>query len=453
MRRMMAILLLISVQGVASAQGNAIPRGNGVIVDDVARDVRCNEQHRQCHSALVETLNTNLELSGRNFYIFPDFANIITMPGDKLQPVNDHCSSRIQQYVFNYSSLPLIKSSILKMPALGQCLPGQTVTRVYHQSEKKGARRLVLPMVNGSAYELNQASDSELIATASIIARVIIADKDAAGVSFDLEGPTMTARTTRVFVGKLAEKLADKHKFVAVFDPKLRALAPLSRKYHNIIALVALYDYGLNPDQPYAPVSVTQYRQHSGDHAVRAYFGGYGKQVPVMFVTPAAATTTLYENLNVFNTNFRHGQPNLNGISQAPRSCSKSNLPVTIVSRFLIDPPGQQHGSALDYFVSRCQRYSNADVSQSQYFHAALQAITHGYQASSTPNKRLIGTALYNAKPKGFYGLTCAKNAWNKYYTSSLHKQCLGFYPDAISRDIWQALQQWQRPQDKASAQ
>lgn len=421
---------------------SSIPVGNGVIVDDVAQDISCSGG--SCTSVLLQTLSSNYDVSGQNFYIIPDFASITNLPSGSLSPAHEKCDgSSPLGFVLNYLSLPLIKESVLSMPELGSCVPGATVTSVYKNQSGSGLNVIVLPMINGDASGINSASSDTLTKLAGIIADTINADPSAGGVAFDLESPTLSESATTTFIGELAKQLAAKGKYIAIFDPKLEQLAPISAKYKNIIALTALYDYGLNASAPYEPLSVSTYQSYTSDHAVEAYFGGFGKDIPVLFVTPASATTTLWEHLNVYNTNFPKGiDP---GLSEKPVSCSMSSLPVSILKQFLTSPPGGQ--DPVDYFLSQCQRYDNSGgATQLEYFNASLSAITSGYAASQNPDRKLIGTVLYNQKPSGFYGLTCAKNGYSLFDTSSLHKKCLGFYPEDISDSIWSSLKGWTIP-------
>ncbi|MEQ9618022.1 MAG: alpha/beta hydrolase [Deltaproteobacteria bacterium] len=436
----------VSAEDVISFVGanvtNSIPTGNGVIVDDVAQDITC-DSGGSCTSTLLQTLETSYDASGQNFYILADFASINNLPNGSLMTADTACPSDPGNSVLNYLSLPLIKESVLSLPELGTCLPGATVTNIYKNQSKDGENRIVLPMINGSADEINNASMGTLIKLADDIADTINNDPNADGVAFDLESPTLSENATTVFIGELAKQLSAEGKYIAIFDPKLQQLAPISTQYNNIIALVALYDYGLNPSAPYEPLSVSTYQQHTSNNAVEAYFGGFGKDIPVLFVTPAAATTTLWEHLNVYNTNFPNGIDPM--LSETPVGCSMSSLPVNILNQFLAAPPNGKN--PLDYYLSQCQRYNNPNsTTQLDYFNASLSAITSGYNASTNKNRKLIGTALYNQKPDGFYGLTCAKNTYSLFDTPSLYKKCLGFYPESISDSMWSSLKQWSIP-------
>ncbi len=423
---------------------NSIPVGNGVIIDDVAQDLTCDSAGTSCTSALLATLASNYDKSGQNFYILADFASINNLPSGSLSPAQTACDGEpATNYVLNYLSLPLIKESVLSAPELGTCLPGATVTSIYKTQSANGQNRIVLPMINGDAGEINSASTATLMKLADDIADTINNDPNADGVAFDLESPTLSANATTVFIGELAKQLSAKGKYIAIFDPQLQQLTPISAQYNNIIALAALYDYGLNPAAPYEPLSVSAYQDHTSQHAVQAYFGGFGKDIPVLFVTPAAATTTLWEHLNVYNTNFPKGIDPM--LSETPVSCDMSSLPASILNKFLTAPPNGKN--PLDYYLSQCQRYNNPNsATQLEYFNASLTAITSGYNASQNPDRILIGTVLYNQKPDGFYGLTCAKNTYSLFDTPSLYKKCLGFYPESISDSIWDSLKQWTIP-------
>lgn len=235
--------------------------------------------------------------------------------------------------------------------------------------------------------------------------------------------------------------MASKNTIVAIYDAKLKSLAPISSQYQNVIALVSLYDYGLNSLEPYAPISVLDYQNYTAEHAVPVYFGGYGGDIPVMFVAPAAATTTLYKNLDLFNKNEPKGaNPDLKSVST---TCDNNNFP-EYLDTYLKSPKSGE--SSLSYYLSQCERYINPDVKQEQYLNASLNAITTGYESNTNSNKHLVGVLMYNQKPRGFYAVSCAKAAANILATPSLNKKCLGFYPETISNQEWNDLQNWENP-------
>ncbi|WP_119344264.1 glycoside hydrolase family 18 protein [Facilibium subflavum] len=433
-------LLLLSLS--FKAQAFSIAKGNGIIVDDVTQDIICEKGLESCQSHLLNTLTSFYTTTGQHFYIFPDYANIIQLPTAKsLAIANTNCNANPFDFILNYSALPLIKPNILSLPELGKCLPGQFVTKFYQSTQTNGQIRHILPMFNGSAYAINSASVSTMGQLADAIAQAIINDPNASGVSFDLESPTLSVDAINYFIVPLAQKLMAKNKLVAIFDANLQALSNISEKLPNIIALVALYDYGLNPSSPFAPVPLQQYQDYTTDHAVKGYFGGYGKKIPVMFVTPAAATTTLWQALYWYNQNFVKG-PNPE-LPYPKEKCSSNVFPQQVLDAFLILPPdAPQQTTALEYYQSQCSQYQNpGNASQLDYFNAALKAVSAYKQQTN-----FIGVALYNQKPNGFYALTCAKRGYSIYYTASLHKRCLGFYPEDISPAIWQALKVWDTP-------
>lgn len=61
-------------------------------------------------------------------------------------------------------------------------------------------------MINGSAYELNTATDTQLMTLADNIAQIINNDPNAKGVAFDLEKPAMNKNVTTIFIGELSKK-------------------------------------------------------------------------------------------------------------------------------------------------------------------------------------------------------------------------------------------------------
>ncbi|TNF65595.1 MAG: hypothetical protein EP298_11665 [Gammaproteobacteria bacterium] len=453
MDKLLVFLIFIILPFAVMADGVVLPKGNGVIIDDVAQDMLCNSQKSECHSSLIDDVNQYYKSKNKTLYIFPDFANIVQLHKSGLSNINDNCDLNTNQYVLNYNSLPLIKSSVLSMPQLGKCISGLTITKLYRNLDNYSQNRIIMPMINGSAQLLNSANTTQLVQLADIIAKAINDDPNASGVSFDLENPSMSEAVITKFIGPLAAKLKQSNKAVAIFDANLEALASISEQYQNVIALVALYDYGLNPALPYNPIRVNRYQQYTQDHAVAAYFGGYGKDIPVLFVSPAAATTTLWENLDVYNSNFTQGvNP---GLELTPTECDTNNVPDSILNQFLTLADGSHSPSAVTNFINACKAYENPhDIKQIDYFNASLKAIILGYQASENNQKKLLGTVLYNQKPNGFYAIICAKNSYSIYETPSLYKKCLGFYPETISNAIWQSLSQWDIPSgpiDKSS--
>ncbi|WP_108650630.1 hypothetical protein [Dongshaea marina] len=415
-----------------------IAAGNGVIIDDVAQDIHTSGAG--FHSTTMDAIKLNYQADGKTIYLMPDFASIIQKPGAAPHWANDSCSTHTQEFTFNYSSLPLIKSTVVNRPEiLGTCIPGQEITRLYHQSLPKADIK-VLPMFNGSADQLNQWSISTQRQLAEAIATEINSDPYAAGVSFDLEGPGMSDSTIENFIGRISELLQTKGKIVAVFDAKVAALAKVNAKYHNAMALQALYDFGLDPKHPYRALSESQYKMAAAN-AVKAYLGGYGAKLPVMFVVPGAATTTLYEHLNLFNQEFAKPEFTLPNVRRTP--CSDPQLlgdNQSVLQEFLTKPATAQDESALNYFLSNCKRFDNPNqVNMSQYLTDSLGAIEQE-QGQLIQGGEIVGALLYNQKPDGFYALTAAKRADSIFYTPSLHKRVLAFYPESISADEWSAL-------------
>jgi hypothetical protein len=427
-----------------------IPRGNGVIVDDVSGDIT-HTSGPNYTSALLNTLNAHYNIKlGDEFYILPDFMSITQMPKAGLQVAYTNCNNygktspsgkalyNPMNYVINYSSLPLINFDELTDATarkdLGGCIPGSDVTKLYATPIKNGdPQNIVLPMINGSAAEVNMANSATLKTLADDIASVINNDQNASGVSFDLENPSLSSTATTNFIGELAQQLALKGKIVAIYDANLAALAPISNQYHNVIALVSLY--GMKGYS--APPKVSDYQTFTTDHVVKAYFGGDGKNIPVLFVSPAAATAELYANQETYNP-----------ITSTSTSTSTSTKPndncadfdsntSTILSSILNITPSA-------FWVECVNAENTLGTSQSEYFMAALNSITSG---SGSNNKTLIGTVLYNEKPSGFNAINCAKHNKNyKFLYGAKPKICAVNYPENISTHEWDHLSSWAIP-------
>jgi len=426
----------------SSDNGVIIPTGNGVIVDDVSGDITLTSGSNYT-SALLNTLNAHYNIkSGDKFYILPDFMSITQMPKAGLQVAYTNCNNygktspsgkalyNPMNYVINDSSLPLINFDELTDATarkdLGGCIPGSDVTKLYATPIKNGdPQNIVLPMINGSAAEVNMANSATLKTLADDIASVINNDPNASGVSFDLENPSLSSTATTNFIGELAQQLALKGKIVAIYDANLAALAPISNQYHNVIALVSLY--GMKGYS--APPKVSDYQTFTTDHVVKAYFGGDGKNIPVLFVSPAAATAELYENQETYNPSTS---------TKVNDSCANfdSNTSTILTSILNITP---------STYLAGCVKVTNPLVtSQSEYFIAALNSITSG---SGSNNKTLIGTVLYNEKPSGFNAINCAKHNKNyKFLYGAKPKICAVNYPENISTHEWDHLSSWAIP-------
>jgi hypothetical protein len=426
----------------SSDNGVIIPTGNGVIVDDVSGDITLTSGSTYS-STLLHTLSSNYNIkSVDKFYIMPDFMSITQLPkaGLGLKLAYTNCKNygktspsgkalyNPMDYVINYSSLPLINFDELTDTTarkdLGGCVSGNDITKLYASPIKKGySPYIVLPMINGSAATINTASPAVLKTLADQIASIIINDPNAAGISFDLESPSLTNAATTNFIGELAEQLAKKGKLVAIYDANLLALASISDQYHNVIALVSLYGMKGYSTAP----TVKEYQTYTTEHVVKAFFGGNGKNIPVLFVSPAAATSELYVNQETYN---------VTGNKTLKCADFDSNTTEILTSILKITP---------STFLAECVNAKNPNASvtsQSQYFIAALDSIRAG---SGSANKTLIGTLLYNEKPSGFNAINCAKDNKNyKYLYDSKPKTCVVNYPENISINEWKYLSSWE---------
>ena len=185
-------------------------------------------------------------------------------------------------YTLVYVSFNQLKSASDLGP---ECINGNKVTSALYQPG-----RMVLPMIDGDASAINGTNNtSQVIQLAKLIANTIYADQHAAGVSFDLEGPSLDdSVNAQTFVITLAKAL--KSRYVAIFDGKkvMNKLKLLETLPPNVILLHALYDEGVcNANHPNDPCSPKDY----AEHPMLAPTYGY----PTMYVFPAAATSRLYE--------------------------------------------------------------------------------------------------------------------------------------------------------------
>jgi hypothetical protein len=207
-----------------------------------------------------------------------------------------------------------------KVAADNKAIEKQNAT-IQKENEKNGTNIPKVPLqVVCSAFTMSKASNAKASIDSLVtdIATVINGDDNASGVSFDLEGPSLgdinindwggkaswkacykVADT--YFITQLANALATKNKYVAIFDGNHiypTPAAPNANWPSNVFALDALYDNGeCNKSNPNAPCTVKNYTDTTnGTGFLLSY-----PTVPVMYVVPASATSQLYEKTYLYN--------------------------------------------------------------------------------------------------------------------------------------------------------
>tara|TARA_R110000868_G_scaffold8205_7_gene42710 strand:- start:14373 stop:15794 length:1422 start_codon:yes stop_codon:yes gene_type:complete len=465
---MRKILPLIFFTGFITSAFAAIPKGDGIIIDDVSSDITCSAD------TCVSTFITDKPDLGHLTYIFPDIA-YINRPAttkDGITSIQKTCpvgTNKPPMQLITYISYPEFKADLLggQKTGLGECIAGADVTKTY---KANNPNTRVMPMISGSAYLINTSTDTQIIQTAKTIANAINADPNAAGVSFDLEGPSLGKGDSVkaqvaiakgfLFLNTLSAALGDK-KFIAVFDAgallnAAKASSSTNQWPANAFVLHALYDSGEcnKTGTPYEPCSVEDYVEHGAN---AKGFMVLNPKIPVMFVLPAAATTQLYESIQDFNTNFSKIHNILSpeflakfGNDNCQVTADQMNL--FIANDFLAAPDNAVETlerwtskptiPAQDFYKA-CRAYTNTGVDQSQYMTAALTKVD-----AVKADSNYIGVGLYNLKPgqpdDSFYLTTCAKRYYNNYYgDTKLYGQCVGFYPETITPGVWDVYNGW----------
>lgn len=514
----------------------AIPRGDGVIIDAVAQDVHCASG--VCQSNLVDqilTFQKSAQNVNRIVYYFPDFMNIrqpdptdpnpyskfdAKNPGASIQS-NCPAAPKNTQYFVNYLVLPLL--AVEGRSDLGECLSGAQATEAYNTlNGQKTQKVYVLPMVNGSADVINNPLDGSTISNiAAALASAVLADPNASGLSFDLEGESFADENPQNAISFLQQlsKALGPNRYIAIFDGVTLARAFVKAGIPfpaNAFVLDALYDDGLinsggqesadpvchrpsvwSPNNPYTPL---QY-----DHCSTtplSYFSkpDIGASVPVMFVLPAAATTQLYESVEVMNTGVNadvnadnHGPSASDLPADTPEEdadnlsdredclgasqTDSSELLKTIVCPLMSASEQDQFDKAKRYscqvssgtpdewfFQSdNCNRFEAEvknkgnvqPIHQTDYMTIALNKVA----TQSPGHSNYLGVVLYNVKPEsatasgftsaGFDPVNCAKHFYSTLGEFDLVSQCITVYPESISDSVWNLYNTWTQNPNK----
>ncbi|GAB6042910.1 hypothetical protein [Endothiovibrio diazotrophicus] len=454
MKTITASFIAIGLLGAAQLQAAGITPGNGVFIDDVSYDMAC-----AADSTCPSVTRRLAQYAPNTTYLFPDFGYIDTVPATGNQPasIQSTCGKLSPGTVATYYAMPMIKPDVFNEPSLGQCQAGTAVTAHYAQNGKYR----VLPLFTASGSRMfDQASTAQLTRLATAIAQLINDDPNAAGVAFDIEPAFKNPTTTRDFFGTLAKQLSN-GKIIAVFDANRRDLAAL--QLHNALVLQALYDYGAFPnylENQAIPLADYDGGRHPGyatltQQYARAYFGN-GNQpqmnVPVMFVLPGSATSTIWSALQFYNQGVSTKGPGNPYPNTAGAACL--DQPPSWLNQFLTEPNGHPGNGLASAFVGsgNCTRYDNTQTYQGRsvtfidYFEASLNAVQTVVKAlPSEQQTHYIGSALYTMRAAGpqaedYNDIDCAKHYYSVYGTKSLLSRCIGVFPTDIGDTILQAF-------------
>ena len=459
-RKVLSTLIITALCSIAFNAHAQIKPGKGMFIDDVSYDMGCSGD------GACQSITERLQQYGSNqmWYLFPDFGYIDRIPavGESVI-IDSQCNGRPPIGVAaTYNAMPMISPLVLSEPSLGTCQPGTTITAHYHINNNYR----VLPLFTAANSSMfTNASPAQLQQFALALAKLINNDPNAAGIAFDIEPAFKQGDTTLNFYGTLAKAL-EPGKILAIFDANRDDLAAavVQLKLDNVLVLQALYDFGVFglPDSQAIPLETEGnkpgYAAIAKQYA-KAYFGD-GSQpqmnIPVMFVLPGSATSSIWDSLQFYNTSLpAKGPINPYKNSDVTATHCFANPP-SWLSQFLTAAPGHQpseQGLAA-FFVSaqNCLRYDNPQQSEGkpvkfiQYFNAALNAVNAIVTSLPASQQAVyIGSALYTTRAAGhtseaYNDINCAKHYYSTYYTSSLLKQCIGVFPSNISDTVLQTF-------------
>ncbi len=431
-RLIQRLLSLLSLLLVALKPALALTpiAGNGIIVDDIARDIVC--AHGRCQSKMVRQLLNHYTVTNRNLYIFADFAAILDL-NNIYQPIatRSHCQNpKNQSYLLDYQAEPIAK---------GRCLSGHDVTRFYRNALSRLNNVMVVPVFHAKARQLNLANPLQLKLLAFKMARLINGDVNAWGVALDVQGGSLTADSIEYFIKPLAKTLEGQNKWLSLFPANKNELIKIHRRFQNIIVLKKLYHFSQALRTDITPLSLRQYRIKLTRHIQRFIFD-YGQNLPVMFVLPAAATNDLWHNFHYYNTY----EDNIEAL--------EDNKFANIVKKLCQLKPLKPVMSALNRilkiniktYLNQCLSYQqiNRNIMQ-DYFRTALNAVQIGFQNAPQARGNYLGSVLNEYKAKGYYGLSCAIKGVNVFHDPALIKGCPAYYPETISDWHWQTINRW----------
>ncbi len=461
-----AILAIIST--ISMADNEAI----GLIIDDVSGDLSLsNGSYRSQGLTLmgqgIKAANASEKVKTRSLYIMPDFAsftlkNLVENPsyGPALS-----CSSTkaAPAFLFNYMSIPLYNLKVIPDAGsvIGNCIDPNFIIQSYKsQGQSLGFKEvLVLPMFNGSNDALKPKNaglpvaeyKDKLTAGAEKIAAVINGEGAVAadGVAFDIESPSFDQTSIEYFLLPLAEALNKTNKPVLVFAlqyPLLHAIT--SKPPANLMAMPALYDYGMSPDSstyPYQPLTVQTYKTQT-----TAIINGFlvdpnKKNLPIFYVLSGAASMELWEKNMVYNQ------------SLCPKGCSlksiKTGAGTGVVQQNNCQVGSTEMPAALSPIIKEfvggkdnfknfrtdCASYLNQNInSMADYVGAAIETV-YSIEQTKESSQNFKGFVVYNDKPQGFYAITCSKKAPGNLYGTT-PKACGALYPEGIDVDTWSII-------------
>lgn len=420
----------------------AIIPGNGLIIDDIARDIVCN--NHQCLSHAVSTAKKGYDVDDRVIYLFPKFAAIVSLENiyQPISTLSDCHQTHQNTYLLRYQAEPTISRTRIYNPKfLGTCIPGQKVTRVYKQLFKTASETIILPMFSMDRMDpdtLNQASEQTLRLLAIRIAFVINNDTNADGLSFDTRDLDLSAKLIWHFFSPLAEALKKQDKRIALISNNTRALKKLQQRHGNIVALISLNS--VTHQTNYFPISLNNYTNET-HRLVKHYLHHFGVDIPVIFVIPGSASPKLYQRLALYNTHWQQAlhYPLTRHRTLISRPCSKSLVDnvLPVIERLLyLD---------LSSYLNQCDEFrQHQNAMMQRYLRTALHVIRHAFKSHRKARRFFIGVAFSPTKVPGFYAIQCAKIAPFTFHDPSLQKACLGLYPESTNLKQWQYLNRWQ---------
>lgn len=527
MRNTLILLVILNFSNLSFA---AIPKGDALIIDGTSGILSCTGID-QC-AAMTNKANS---LAQGITYVMPDYMGIVSLPkeDEKLSSLTSYNTCTFNQKPGSATIINVAKAlwgTEIDSPMLGSgCINGSAVNQNLTDAGFK-----VLPMFSGNAALINLGYDGpngekkpttinyqRVQNLAKLIANTINNDPNTVGVAFDLEGPSIGAATlpgggvnpkanapidphgyAAAFVTTLANSLQaspnldNNQRFIAIFDgehimykmKKDGVLPP------NVVLMHALYDAGecYDPNRQTSPGKAFEACPVDGD-------GGYNtkgatpnllEDVPVLYVLPAAATTQLYEAVQVYNTHIPESVINIkkpkSKLANLPYNdltslaCLETIKPINIGIQTRIcepvTPPTKENPTyncaidsygppATQKFVAGCKRYQNPTspnkslpIMQIDYFNASLEKLNNEINNKKIINNdNVIGVALYNVKPDmdhnlpmfqssikindvHFNTILAAKGYYNIDATLSTLDYKVEVFPTTITGEIWQAF-------------
>lgn len=507
---MRKLLILIASISFALSSYAAIPKGDSLIIDGTSGVLSCSSAKNCQMDPKQDTVASNIT------YVMPDYMGFTGLPAKDatLSTLTSYDTCTKNQKPGTNLVINVSKSlwgTVIDPPMIASCVNGSVINQTL-----AGAGFRVVPMFSGSAYEINgvtaKSTNTEQVQMlAKFIAKVINSDPNIAGVAFDLEGPSLghtgSMASAETFVTTLANaldpnpKYGSQKRFMAIFDGEkvMNSLFEQGTLPSNVVLMHAMYDSGecYDPNRQNSPGKALEACPVNGPGGYMEHgaTGDLLHPVPVMYVLPAAATTQLFESVEVYNTsidqryiNIKHPKATLanmpyqdlqhqqcqmqlesNNTSYQERICTPQQYPTQDDPKYTCVVPSSE--STVSDFMNACKRYDNptrhkaygsTDESiplQVDYFNASLDKLI-----KPTPNNpnvmyinspNVIGLALYNVKPAigvnsplfngsnstiSFNTIAGAKAYWNTDATLSMLKYKVAVFPETISYDVWEAF-------------